>query len=61
MHAAWNFYPPMTEEDLANRAAGKLPPRLHAHADMDMLTLLYNPEGAAVEDVALLGFAASTS
>ena len=37
----------MTDEDLANRAAGKLPPRLHAHADMDILTLLYNPEGAA--------------
>ncbi len=25
---------------------GQLPPRLHAHADMDVLTLLYQREGA---------------
>jgi hypothetical protein len=45
MLAAWNHYPPMSAEDLAARAAGKLPQRLHAHADMDIITLLYNPAG----------------
>lgn len=43
--AAWNYYPPMSAEDLADRAAGKLPARLHAHADMDIITLLYSPAG----------------
>ena len=37
---AWNWYPPV------NEAAAKGPPRLHAHADMDIITLLYQRTGA---------------
>ena len=40
--AAWNYYPAVTED---REAAAKLPPRLHAHADMDVLTILYQREG----------------
>ncbi|KAK9834460.1 hypothetical protein WJX74_002175 [Apatococcus lobatus] len=36
---AWNWYPPV------NEAAAKGPPRLHAHADMDIITLLYQRTG----------------
>ncbi len=36
----------MTEEQEAAAKSGKLPPRLHAHADMDVLTILYQREGA---------------
>ena len=46
-HAAWNYYPPVTEEQEAAAKNGKLPPRLHAHADMDVLTLLYQREGVS--------------
>ncbi|KAK9908386.1 hypothetical protein WJX75_007121 [Coccomyxa subellipsoidea] len=42
---AWNYYPPVTEEQEAAAKSGKLPPRLHAHADMDVLTILYQREG----------------
>lgn len=35
----WNYYPPINEDD------GTLPPRLHAHADMDIITLLYQRLG----------------
>ena len=45
---AWNYYPPVTtEEQEAFKAAhgGKLPPRLHAHADMDVLTILFQRVG----------------
>lgn len=42
---AWNYYPPVTKEQEAAAKNGKLPPRLHAHADMDVLTLLYQREG----------------
>ena len=45
--AAWNYYPPVTEEQEAAAKNGRLPPRLHAHADMDVLTLLYQREGAS--------------
>jgi hypothetical protein len=33
---AWNYYPPLSQEQIeALRSdAGKVPPRLHAHADM---------------------------
>jgi hypothetical protein len=44
--AAWNYYPPLTEEHLAAAKEGKLPPRLHAHADMDVLTILFQRDGA---------------
>ena len=37
---AWNWYPPVPE------GANKLPPRLHGHADMDVITLLYQRTGA---------------
>lgn len=36
---AWNWYPPVPE------GTSKLPPRLHAHADMDVITLLYQRTG----------------
>ena len=36
---AWNWYPPVKEEDQ------DLPPRLHGHADMDVITLLYQRTG----------------
>lgn len=36
---AWNWYPPVKEEDK------ELPPRLHGHADMDVITLLYQRTG----------------
>ena len=42
---AWNYYPPITPEQRADSKKGQLPPRLHAHADMDVLTLLYQREG----------------
>lgn len=38
---AVNYYPPMTDEEVRK----KQPPRLHAHADMDVLTILYQREG----------------
>lgn len=38
---AVNYYPPLTEEEVQN----KQPPRLHGHADMDMLTILYQRPG----------------
>lgn len=40
---AWNKYPAVKPED----AAKPQPPRLHAHADMDVLTILYQRVGAA--------------
>ncbi len=36
---AWNWYPPVAED------TAKLPPRLHGHADMDVITLLYQRTG----------------
>ena len=36
---AWNWYPPVAED------TAKLPPRLHGHADMDIITLLYQRTG----------------
>ena len=36
---AWNWYPPVKEEDK------DLPPRLHGHADMDVITLLHQRPG----------------
>ncbi|KAK9812273.1 hypothetical protein WJX73_009505 [Symbiochloris irregularis] len=38
---AVNYYPPLTEEEVKQ----KQPPRLHGHADMDMLTILYQRPG----------------
>ena len=38
---AVNYYPPMTDEEVHK----KQPPRLHAHADMDVLTILYQRAG----------------
>lgn len=43
--AAWNYYPPIVADQKAQANKGQLPPRLHAHADMDVLTLLYQREG----------------
>lgn len=41
---AWNYYPPIPED------AKQLPPRLHAHADMDVITLLHQrPEDRGLE------------
>lgn len=38
---AWNYYPSLKEEE-----RGKdLPPRLHAHADMDVMTILFQQDG----------------
>lgn len=33
---AWNYYPPLTPEQIEalRTDSGKVPPRLHAHADM---------------------------
>ena len=33
---AWNYYPPLSQEqiEVLRSDAGKVPPRLHAHADM---------------------------
>ena len=43
---AWNYYPPIPED--ANLK--DLPARLHAHADMDVITLLYQrPEDRGLE------------
>ena len=36
---AWKWYPPVGED------TAKLPPRLHGHADMDIITLLYQRTG----------------
>lgn len=36
---AWNWYPPVP------KVTSKLPARLHAHADMDVITLLYQRTG----------------
>ncbi|KAK9803831.1 hypothetical protein WJX73_004943 [Symbiochloris irregularis] len=36
---AWNWYPPVKDD------ANNLPPRLHAHADMDIITLLMQRPG----------------
>ncbi len=37
---AWNYYPPLQPEDLNK----ELPPRLHAHADMDVMTILFQQD-----------------
>ncbi|KAI7838916.1 hypothetical protein COHA_007322 [Chlorella ohadii] len=44
---AWNKYPALTPEQIEGlkNGKGKLPPRLHAHADMDVLTILFNRVG----------------
>lgn len=36
---AWNWYPTVAQD------TAKLPPRLHGHADMDIITLLYQRTG----------------
>lgn len=36
---AWNYYPPISEDQV------NLPPRLHGHADMDVITLLHQRPG----------------
>lgn len=36
---AWNWYPAVDEQ------ASLLPPRLHGHADMDLITLLFQRAG----------------
>jgi hypothetical protein len=41
---AWNKYPAVSPEDAAKP---QQPPRLHAHADMDVLTILYQRVGAS--------------
>lgn len=46
---AVNYYPPMTEEEVQK----KQPPRLHAHADMDVLTILYQRAGTETDAVSL--------
>ncbi|KAA6427453.1 MAG: hypothetical protein FRX49_02116 [Trebouxia sp. A1-2] len=38
---AVNYSPPKTDEEVHK----KQPPRLHAHADMDVLTILYQRAG----------------
>ena len=43
---AWNYYPPLADEDLDK----KLPPRLHAHADMDVLTILFQRDGERMNE-----------
>lgn len=44
---AWNHYPPLTKEQIESLTtdSGKVPPRLHAHADMDVLTVLFQRPG----------------
>ena len=42
-------YPPLTREQKAQANKGQLPPRLHAHADMDVLTLLYQRKGTTLQ------------
>ncbi len=43
---AWNYYPPIPEDAKLE----DLPARLHAHADMDVITLLYQrPEDRGLE------------
>jgi hypothetical protein len=45
---AWNYYPPVSpaeQEAFKASHGGKLPPRLHAHADMDVLTILFQRVG----------------
>lgn len=45
---AWNRYPGVTPEEreaFRKNHNGKLPPRLHAHADMDVLTILFQRVG----------------
>ena len=44
---AWNYYPGLTPEEVEALTgdSGKAPPRLHAHADMDVLTILFTREG----------------
>lgn len=50
---AWNYYPPLSEEQASAVKAGKtLPPRLHAHADMDVLTILFQGEGCVGLEIA---------
>lgn len=51
---AWNYYPPLTDAELeALRSEnGKIPPRLHAHADMDVLTILFQRDGDAGLEIA---------
>eukprot|EP00775_Hariotina_reticulata_P003032 gene3032-3313_t len=44
----WNHYPPVDQalqEQLRKKYDGKLPPRVHAHADMGVLTILYQRPG----------------
>jgi len=47
---AWNKYPAVAPED----AAKPQPPRLHAHADMDVLTILFQRVGAAAACAAVV-------
>ena len=43
---AWNYYPPIPEDAKLE----DLPARLHAHADMDVITLLHQrPEDRGLE------------
>ena len=51
--AAWNYYPPLTREQKAQANKGQLPPRLHAHADMDVLTLLYQRKGRTLSGICI--------
>ena len=45
---AWNWYPPVPE------GGNKLPPRLHGHADMDVITLLYQRTGATAFSLSVI-------
>ena len=47
---AWNKYPAVAPDD----AAKPQPPRLHAHADMDVLTILFQRVGAVVACAAVV-------
>lgn len=40
LQLAVKFYPPLTEEEVQTRQ----PARLHAHADMDVLTILHQEQ-----------------
>ncbi|GAB4822422.1 hypothetical protein N2152v2_009468 [Parachlorella kessleri] len=44
---AWNHYPGLSEAEIGalRTDSDKLPPRLHAHADVDVLTLLFQRVG----------------
>lgn len=51
---AWNYYPPLSaeEREAIRTNSGKLPPRLHAHADMDVLTVLFQRDDAVGLEIA---------